>query len=240
MERFAHFVRRRGSGPPAPSSDPTYDLSALEEALDGAGDLLAAAAETGTLAAASGGPWPELLDDVENLCRQVTGGPPSYDVVRAVSVAWAEASLQYAHGQSCEDPLTGLATGQHLRTRLDATYRLAERDGLLANSRSALVVVELSRLVADTSGLLGSLAMLEVSESLRLVFDGAETIARAGERRAVALVDRDDRLPLLVGSLRLLLSERDTDPAAPRTRVWIEGLPPTTRGAGQLMDELSR
>lgn len=239
MERFAHFARRRRVEPVPSSTRFTHDLSALEEALGGAGDPRAVVLEVGTRAAAQGSAWTELLLEVEDVCRRVTGGPPTYDLVRELSIAWAEASLQYAHGLTCEDPLTGLATLLHLRTRLEGTYRLATRRAVLANDTAALVVVELSRLAPQTYGLLGSLAMLEVAAALRAVFDGDETVARAGERRAVVLVARDDHLPVLLRSLRLQLDTCD-QPAVAHARIWVEGLPPTTRGADQLMDELAR
>src|SRR5699024_2782462 len=84
--------------------------------------------EEGSRAAARGVPWTVLLAETETAFDRVGAAPP-YRVVRALSVAWVETSLQYVHEMSCEDPLTGLATLAHMRSRLDEVYRLANRDG---------------------------------------------------------------------------------------------------------------
>ena len=45
----------------------------------------------------------------------------------ALSTAWSEATLGYLHRLSCDDPLTGLASLPHLRSRLSELYRARER-----------------------------------------------------------------------------------------------------------------
>lgn len=237
MERFAHFARKRVADS-APGQS-VHDLSALAEALASGGDPAAVALELGTGAAARGAPWAELLGEVESVCSTVTGAEPSYEVVRALSTAWAEASLQHVHEMSCEDPLTGLATLVHMRTRLDEVYRVAGKDGRHVDEFAALIVVELPRLAHGAARLLGSLAMLEVAESMRAVFDGAETVARAGEHRAIALVDRQTGLLSALTALRLLLHERIGGSEAPSIRMWVEGLPRSSQGASRLLDELA-
>ena len=46
-------------------------------------------------------------------------------------MAWSDATLEYLHDLSCEDPLTGLASLAHVRTRLDEIYREAELTDVL-------------------------------------------------------------------------------------------------------------
>lgn len=242
MERPAHPA---GHEPTAVISEPHHDLSALEEALRNDADPAAAALEVGASAAALGTPWSELLGAVEEVCRDVTGGEPAYQVVRALSVAWAESLRQYEHGLSCEDPLTGLATLTHLRTRLDEVYRLADKEGRNVDDCHALVIVELPRLEHasgpyGTGRLIGSLALLEVAEAMRMVFDGAETVAGASDRRAIALVDRDSKLLGALTGLRMLLRERVESTEASSTHVWVEGLPRHSQWASHLLDELAR
>src|SRR5699024_10395847 len=194
------------------------------------------AVEVGSRAAAQTVPWTELLAETEAAFAAIRTVTP-YRVVRALSIAWVENSLQFAHEVSCEDPLTGLATLAHMRSRLDEVYRVANRDGRNTHESAALVVVELSR-DAGTGGLRGSLAVLDIAESMRTVFDGAETIARAGSRRVIALVGRTDQLLRSVASLRTLLEERPGGSDGTPVRLWIEGLPRTSQSASRLLDEL--
>ena len=58
-------------------------------------------------------------------------------------MAWSDATLEYLHDLSCEDPLTGLASLAHVRTRLDEIYREAELTDVGVAGSHALVIVEL-------------------------------------------------------------------------------------------------
>ncbi|MFD1826178.1 MULTISPECIES: hypothetical protein [Mumia] len=215
---------------------PMRHLDALRDVLRRGGDPEGAAVELGTAAAAEGIGWSELLRDVEDVSRSVSGSLPPYEMVRAMSIAWTETALQDAYAMSCEDPLTGLTTPEHLRTRLDDAYRLAERNGAAASDQWAFVVVELTSTGGPEIGLLRSLSMIAVSDLLRTCFDGDETIARLGERRAVALVRRSDATRGYT-ALRDLIAQ---SPDVPSTRVWVEGVPASSQAASRLLGELGR
>ena len=68
----------------------------------------------------------EALSGLRTTYELVLGEPPSFEATEALSVAWSEATLEYLHDLSCEDPLTGLASLAHVRTRLDEIYRESE------------------------------------------------------------------------------------------------------------------
>jgi hypothetical protein len=219
------------------------------------GDVGAAATETGRSLAADGVSLDEVFGDLEATYAAIGLDQPDYEVVVAVSLAWAEASLRYLHGLSCDDPLTGLASLPHLRSRLDEVYREAGRGGAEVSTDRALVVVEAYRELARTDvepaerSLEHSVAqrfgpalqMAEVAGALRMVFSGGETLARSGVNRAVALVRRYPDLAAQVECLRQLLKSRSAaGPDGGEQRVWIEGLPGSHDSASVLLDELAR
>ena len=75
---------------------------------------------------------------------------PDFSATEALSVAWSEATLEFLHDLSCEDPLTGLASLAHLRTRLAELYREGEREG--RSVREALCARRRGRHPQPTTG----------------------------------------------------------------------------------------
>ncbi len=231
-------------------------LEPIADALVHSGDVEACAVEVGRELAAEGVALNQVLDDLETTYAAVAAGSPGYLVVRALCLAWTEVSLQYLHGLSCHDPLTGLASLPHLRSRIDELFRTAERDRRTGPEAYALVVVELGPPVrplricrsagdgqhsASSLRLSTVLALVEVTEAMRDVFSGGETFARICGRRACALVSRDAALGAALESLRQLLEDRSAlryHRAGPR--VWIESLPATSELTSALLDELAR
>jgi hypothetical protein len=260
---FAHLARRKDLVERSKPSNPDESgirsiprgFEPVRDALVAEGDVQAAAVVTGRDLAADGVPLDELLSDLEATYAAVGLAEPDYRVVRTLCVSWTEVSLRYLHGLSCDDPLTGLASLPHLRSRLDEVYREAERQGVPVQAKRALVVVEADQVArrADVGSEPGSvsrsvtrrfgsaLRMAEVADSLRAVFSGGETVARAGVHRAVALVGRHAELAAQVETLRVLLESRSGSSEDGREqRVWIEGLPGTHESASLLLDELAR
>ena len=191
----------------------------------------------GQVLARDGASVEETLEGLRETWRHVRGGDPSYEVVTAVVTAWSETTLGYLHQLSCDDPLTGLASQAHLRSRLSELFRLGE-----AGDAHALVVCVLP-LGDDPSEdaddhFTRAMRLARAGELARTAFAGDETIARLGSRRVTVLARRDDRLARRVKVLRTLLSGVDPDGAP--VRVWIEGLPGSDRTAGMLLDELAR
>jgi hypothetical protein len=261
---FAHLARRKDplewtlsavDGP----DDPTVPrgFEPVADALLNQGDVEAAAVETGRDLAADGVPLDELLTDLAATYAAAGLGGPDFPVVRALCRSWTEVSLRYLHGLSCDDPLTGLASLPHLRSRLGEVYRDAERGGAEVPAERALVIAETDQVTSpgDGDGVTGpgfvpeavarrfdaALRMAEVADGLRSVFSGGETVARAGVHRAVALVRREADLAAQVESLRVLLESRSAaGPDGVGHRVWIEALPGSHESASLLLDELAR
>ena len=154
-------------------------------------------------------------------------------------MAWSEATLAYLHRVSCEDPLTGLSSLAHVRSRLSELYRCYDYgDGTVPHTH-ALVVLELPEDRpgdrVDPDHFSRSLRLARLGETARTVFPGTETIGRLGNHRVLVLAQRDDRLGRRTSLLRTMLL-----PAPYPTRLWIEGLPATDDSAAVLLDELAR
>jgi hypothetical protein len=214
-------------------------FEAVGEALASGSGSLEACDVAGRRLAQDGAALEEVLDALRSTTRLVAGTDPSYDAVRAISVAWSEATLAYLHQISCEDPLTGLASLAHVRARIADVYRAQGRTGIDVRGTHALVIVDLPYdrpgvgLLDD--GFSRTLRVARVGQSARTVFDGSETIGRLGTNRVVAVVERDEQLGRRVALLRTLLGSTSFP-----TRVWIEGLPGSDVGAAHLLDELAR
>ncbi|MEV0291884.1 hypothetical protein AB0H36_47885 [Kribbella sp. NPDC050820] len=224
---------------PASCSDSSAYLAIAEALRDGA-DVVPASDEVGRQLAADGVSLLEALDGLSALYRSIAGGEPAFAAVRALSSSWAEASLVYLHSLSCEDPLTGLSSLAHLRSRLGELYREAEFRGTSVPQTHALVVVEPLN-PPGTTPFDRELRLVDVAECLRIVFCGGDVLGRVGSRRAAALVGREPNLPEQVETVRALITQWRLDTDVPQlARIWIEGLPGTDAMAGRVLDELAR
>jgi len=246
MANFAALSRRRSVG--GVHEMPERELSesdrralpagfdAVGEALASGTDPAAACAEMGRALARDGASLGEALSDLGTTYARVLGREPAHLATVALSVAWSEATLEYLHQLSCEDPLTGLASLAHIRTRLDEIYRECENDGVDVRTAHALVVVEARS--AEHAHLGRALLLARVADALHTVFPGGETVARVGADRAVAVVRRRPDLGSAVAVLKEYLDDICLD--ADLIRVWIEGLPGHADSATSLLDELAR
>ncbi len=196
-------------------------------------DVADVALEVGASAARIGAPLHEVLDHVE---RAYAGREPSFAATRAAVLAWAEWALVLHADVSCEDPLTSLATGAYLRSRLAEIYRGAERDGHRVADSSALVVVELPR--GHTGHEIEqSLRALDVAEAMRAVFTGDETVAQMSPRRFAALAGRERTDALSMSLLRILLERALGRHLHPR--LWVEELPASADAVAHVLAGLS-
>jgi GGDEF domain-containing protein len=171
----------------------------------------------------------------------VLASTSTVEAAEALAVAWSDATLEYLHDLSCEDPLTGLASLAHVRTRLDEMYREAEHTDVSVSRSHALVVVELCfRAPVGVPGhhFTRALRLVQVTEAMRAVYSGGQTLGRLGLDRAVAVVPRTVDLGVSVSLLRDFLSGLDLGQVD--VRVWIEGLPDTGDSATRLLDDLAR
>ena len=216
-------------------------FEAVGEALASGGDVVAACSVVGGDVARDGAALGEALSGLRTTYTLVRGTDPDFGATEALAVAWSEATLEYLHDLSCEDPLTGLTSLAHVRTRLAEVYRDAELSDAPVKLSHALVVVEVrihGRALLDEHQFTRALRLVQVAEAMRAVFSGGETIGRLGLNRAVAVVGRHVDLGTSVGLLREFLGELDLGDAD--VRVWIEGLPGSADSATRLLDELAR
>ena len=218
-------------------------FEAVGEALASGSCSIEACSVVGRDLARDGVSLHEGLEALRVTYQRVRGYDPSYDDVLALSQAWSESTLGYLHQISCADPMTGLASLAHLRSRLADLYRGQGPEFGRVRHRYALVVADLPTDlfgVAEetTDPMTRSLRLSRLGEAARTVFAGAETVAGVGSNRIVVLARRDERLGQRAALLRRMVDTLDLH--GHLARVWIEGLPPTDLGAAQLLDELAR
>lgn len=190
----------------------------------------------------------EALGGLQRTTQATLRRDPSFGDVQALCLAWSEATLGYLHQLSCEDPMTGLASLAHLRSRLSELYRgELRRAGPTSTPRVqetyALIVLDLPFAASvDPDGVTRALQLAQLGVAARTVFPGTEITGRLGLRRIGVLATREAGLGRRVALLRTLTGEvqRSGQIEARSTRVWIEGLPKTDDGAAQLLDELAR
>lgn len=240
------FSRRRPAGAdPEPASARRHEVprhfEAVAEALVARRCPGAACAVAGTRLAADGVPLGEALSALRATYATCGRGEPAFAATEALSLAWSEETLAFLADVSCEDPLTGLASGAHLRARMAEVYREAAATATQVRSTHALLVVDLSPHAAD----LGPAAPDPFDEALRVAgaaevvrefLIGGETLARVGRDKVVALVRRDDLVGPTVTRLRDALQQARV---AARPRLWIEGMPDDPDGAVTVLAGLS-
>jgi hypothetical protein len=204
-------------------------FEAVAEVLASGSDSTGACEVAGRALARDGASLEDSLDGLRTAWQLVRGYDPSYVAVKALLGAWSDTTLSYLHQVSCEDPMTGLATLAHLRSRLSEIHRDGPDHG------QALVVCELP----DDPGatLTRALLLTRLGDAARTVFPGREVIGRVGARRVVVVAARDGHIGARVRVLRSLTASVD---GSRPPRVWIEGLPATEAATATLLDELAR
>jgi hypothetical protein len=227
-------------------------FEAVAEALQAGVGSVDACLVAGRRLADDGTSLHEALRGLRATTLAAHGVDPAYADVEALCLAWSESTLGYLHQLSCEDPLTGLASLAHVRSRLSELYRgelrqsgskvFGRRFSGRVRENYALVVMDLpAPPVADhdpsEDGVTRALQLAQLGVTARTVFPGNEVAGRLGLRRIGVLATRDAHLGRRVAVLRQLTAgvERIGHPA----RVWIEGLPETDAAAAQLLDELA-
>jgi hypothetical protein len=236
-------------GPPSDTEPALFDeapggcperFEAVAEALLAGRTATDACEVVGRLQGSQGVSLEETLADLRTTYDVTVGTEPAFTDACALSLGWSEATLAYLHQLSCADPLTGLASMAHLRSRLTELYR-GDTRGPALRDLYALVVVEASapRLTGLADEVFGvDLRMSRIGESARSVFSGGETICRVGPRRIVVLASRNQSLGRRTSLIRSLLEVGER--AQGGIRIWTESLPLAADQASSLLDELSR
>jgi len=211
-----------------------HGFEAVGEALASGSGVTDACAAAGEELARDGGSMAEALESLRVTWTVVREADPSYAAVVALLTAWNETTLGYLLQVSCEDPLTGLASQAHLRTRLAELYR----NPGTSSYDLVLCTMPTGDDPSDEPGDHFTRAMRQarMGEMARTVFLRNETIARLGSHSVAVVVLRDERLDRRVHVLQTLLSRLETD--APPARVRVEGLPPCESDALHLVDAL--
>ncbi len=209
----------------------------MGEALASGAGVLDACAAVGRDLARDGASLHEVLEGLRETTRGVTGQDPPYDVVSAVVNAWGETTLGYLNQLSCDDPLTGLSSQAHLRSRLSELHRVG------GDVLPGHVLVVCAPPLGDPSDepvdhFTRAMRLARTGEMARTVFARDETVARLGSHRVAVLARRDDRLERRVRLLGTLVGAAPGTGAAVRT--WVEGIPATDETTGLLLDRLAR
>ena len=211
-----------------------HGFEAVGEALASGSGVTDACASAGEELARDGASMAEALECLRTTWTVVRQVDPSYDAVVALLTAWNETTLGYLLRVSCEDPLTGLASQAHLRTRLAELYR----NPCTSSYDLVLCTMPAGDDPSDEPGDHFTRAMRQarMGEMARTVFLRNETIARLGSHSVAIVVLRDERLDRRLHVLQTLLSRLETD--APPALVRVEGLPSSESDALQLLDAL--
>lgn len=217
------------------AAGPGGRFAAIAERAEAGEDATVACSLVGCASAREGVDLGAALDELVATTERAAGRAPRVAEMRALAVAWSEESLSYLHGHSCEDPITGMPGPRHMRARLNEVYRGAISRNEDPARTLALVVVE-TPIPAMPDPFNHALWWVRLSEAVRSVFCGEETMCTVGHDRLAVLVHRDAELGSRVAALRLNLADVLPD----GHRVWIEGLPRLVEGAVFTLDELLR
>lgn len=239
--------RRKSVGPGSPGSDLDaserhslpFGFDAVAEALAAGWSPVAACAVVGRELARAGASLGEALSGLRATYSALGDAVPDFEVTEAIAVAWSEATLDFLSDVSCEDPLTGLASLPHLRSRLSGLHREGELRGQPVRRTHALVVVDIGAVDGASGGeapFTRALRFAAITEAVREVFAGEETIARLGGARLAVLVRRTPALGTALGELAAAFGRRRL--GAPDA-VWVEGLPEGERLVASLLRELA-
>lgn len=140
----------------------------------------------------NGEPLELLLTDLDRCHQMLLGRPTSPEDVRAAALAWAaEVSSHYGH-VTCLDPLTGLATLEHLRARLVEVYRGCRGPLSPTLGEHRLLVIEVRPDRPRAGGchrteLARGVRLMQAADHLRGLLVADEVLCAAGRRRLIVL-----------------------------------------------------
>jgi GGDEF domain-containing protein len=230
---------RHRSAPDSSVYDPIFE--GLRQPLSDGSDVVPAVAAAGRRLAERGIPLVDALYALRSAYHKAGGGELPFEAIRVLCQSWTECALTYLQTPSCEDPVTGLATTPHLRSRLNELYRKAELGGWYVADTHALVIAEpivaVARLNEDDQ-------LIHVAESVRTVFKEAEVVARLGLLRVAAVVRLEPQFTEQLGTLRSMISYQGDAPdqaiaLEPSTKIWSERFPTLSEWSDAFVSDLA-
>ncbi len=213
--------RRTGWSPPDDWWSPCVDTlcaAAVERT-----DMATACARLGQARARAGVTIGAALDDFAALSDTIGWPAPPQRLVKAVAEGWVDA---YQVRDDCRDPLTGLCTAVHLRTRLGEMYRAVDPP---APTDHRIIVVSLD---ARISAWRRTARLIVLGYELRRFFDRGETAALLGHTRIGVLVPAHADLSERLHDLRFGLC------AEHGANIWPVALPQRHEEALTLLDDI--
>ena len=230
MANFTFSTRRRSAGATGTPGRELTDserralplgFEAVGEALVSGTNPAAACAEVGRALARDGASLGEALDGLSATYERVLGREPAFAAAESLWVAWSEATLEFLHQLSCEDPLTGLAScrtcapGWTRSTARPRTTASTSRDGSRAGRRRG---VRCTR-AHDHFGA-GTDARAGGRGACARVFPGGETRrparARPGRGRRTPETGPREPRSMCSGSTSTTSARRERDPGLDR------------------------
>jgi hypothetical protein len=195
--------------------------------------------EVATCYALDGESLQTLLDDLDQAFSLASLPAPDAALIRSIALAWSDSFLGLYSRITCVDPLTGLASRQHLQTHIAGLYTP------MPHGRWVIIVIETDHHpraieVSDSPARLAdTIGMTVLASAVGGELVRGELMAALSIRRCGVVAPRDERLPDLV--LRLQeQAHRSLNSCSRTARVWVEGLPATAEAAASLIDELCR
>jgi hypothetical protein len=189
---------------------------------------------------------PRLLNDLHRTYRALGLVGPEAALVRSASEAWAESFMSEFGHVSCEDPLTGLATANHLRLRLAELYRSSEAVGSPwspGDGYRLLAVMLTSNSPGWDSPPLDKafrpgLELAVIGKAMRTVFPRACTVASVSRHTVLGIAHESDCPDSCVQDLTRLVEHHLS--SGYRATVRVEPLPGSLSEATRLVDQRSR
>ncbi|MFD6948977.1 hypothetical protein A6A08_02950 [Nocardiopsis sp. TSRI0078] len=218
-------IREAGWEPPEEWWTPT--VNAVCDAFASGSDLVGPCRRLGEARARLGTGIGQSLDGLSVFTALAGWHSPPLALVRALAEGWADAG---PGRESCQDPLTGLATAGYLRTRLGELYR-STGGGAPPATGYRLVVVVLGP-AADPWQRAARLSVL--SHELCRFFTRGESVCLLGRGRIAVVAPESDGLDRELGGLcRGTAWEYGA-------AVWAVALPPAYEEAWDLVAGLER
>ncbi|MGW5876824.1 hypothetical protein ACWFMI_09795 [Nocardiopsis terrae] len=205
----------------------TPSVDAVCEAHACGGDLTGACTRLGEARARSGVGIGRALTDLDAFARVAGWDPVPFHLVLALAEGWVEGGRGR---NTCQDPLTGLAGEEYLRTRVGELYRGANETAPAAFGHQLVVVA----LDPSLDPWRRTARMIVLGHELRRFFTRGESVCLVSRGR-IAVVTRDG--PGLTAELDELREGICWDHGA---AVWSVPMPGTHREAASLLDGLGR